>query len=122
MTPYFGGAQIPAPRNALVGMSGPQRLTTNALQPQGQRFPQRPPPTFQMAQGALLPSSYGGYGGGYGGPPGALPPAGYGAHPMMYQPMPGQIPQGQQWPNPHAGAYQEWLQRFRPGPNQMLWR
>lgn len=94
--------------NALVGMSGPQRLTSNALQPQ--RFPQRPPPTFQMAQGALPPQ------GGY---PGALP--GYGAHPMMYQPMPGQIP-SPQWPNPHAGAYQEWLQRLRPGPSQTLGR
>jgi len=106
MTPYYGGAQIPSPRNALVGMSGPQRLTTGATNAlQGQMFPQHPP--------MMGPSS-----GGYGGMP-------WGQHPMMYQPMPGAIPspqQGPQWPNPHAGAYQEWMQRFRPGPNQTLMR
>ena len=91
MNPYFGGVH-----NALVGISGPQSI--NSLQPQMQ--PQRPSLRPPMSVG--------------------MPPAmnqgqmahGFGAGQMPQQPMMQQMPPQQSpWTNPHAGAYQEWMQK-----------
>jgi hypothetical protein len=103
-------------RNALVGISGAQQVTNN-LQPQ--QMPYRPPMMYPGMGQQNQP-------------------------PMMYQPMPNQVspvlptpmawlaqqhqsPMGwmgqHQRPNPHAGAYQEWMQQFAgPRGRQTLTR
>ena len=100
MNPYFGGVH-----NALVGISGPQSI--NSLQPQMQ--PQRPPLRPPMSVG--MPPSQGFGPAMIGANPGNLAP-GVGLSGMPRQPMMQQMPPQQSpWTNPHAGAYQEWMQK-----------